>query len=203
MNQTNPPLPMGYSAVPAGKLANAVTCLEMCARPEIVLQAPPTGVRLDRMIAPDIAAYRALYRRIGEDWLWTSRLVMADDRLTETLQDPLVEVWVLSLNGQPAGLLELDFRDAGQCELMFFGLVKDAIGQGTGRYLMERALTLAWSRPIERLWVHTCHFDHPNALAFYRRAGFVPYAFLVEVMDDPRLTGILPRTAAPHVPLLG
>lgn len=130
MNQTNPPLPMGYSAVPAGKLANAVTCLEMCARPEIVLQAPPTGVRLDRMIAPDIAAYRALYRRIGEDWLWTSRLVMADDRLTETLQDPLVEVWVLSLNGQPAGLLELDFRDAGQCELMFFGLVKDAIGQG-------------------------------------------------------------------------
>jgi hypothetical protein len=25
---------------------------------------------------------------------------------------------------------------------------------------------------------------------------------MVEVHDDPRLTGLLPRTAAPHIPLL-
>ncbi|HEY1447300.1 MAG TPA: hypothetical protein VGF33_02075, partial [Caulobacteraceae bacterium] len=60
----------------------------------------------------------------------------------------------------------------------------------------------AWSRPIRRLWVHTCTFDHPSALGFYVRSGFAPYAFMVEVLPDPRLTGQLPPDAAPHVPLI-
>jgi GNAT superfamily N-acetyltransferase len=97
-------------------------------------------------------------------------------------------------------LLELDFRAENECELVFFGLVREAIGRGVGRFMMDRAIALAWRRPIRRFWVHTCHFDHPAALAFYQRSGFQPYAFMVEIMDDPRLTGVLPRSAAPHVP---
>ncbi|MCY4565611.1 MAG: GNAT family N-acetyltransferase, partial [Gammaproteobacteria bacterium] len=53
-----------------------------------------------------------------------------------------------------------------------------------------------------RLWVHTCTFDHPGALDFYIRTGFVPYRRQIEVADDPRITGVLPRSAAPQVPLL-
>jgi hypothetical protein len=30
----------------------------------------------------------------------------------------------------------------------------------------------------------------------------VPYARSVEIADDPRLAGLLPRTAAPQVPIL-
>ena len=44
--------------------------------------------------------------------------------------------------------------------------------------------------------------DHPSALGFYRAQGFVPFARAVETFPDPRLTGHLPRDAAPHVPLL-
>ncbi len=66
---------------------------------------------------------------------------------------------------------------------------------------MAHAIALAWSRPIRRFWVHTCNFDHPSALAFYQRAGFRPYATMVEVTEDPRLLGLLPKSAAPHVPL--
>jgi hypothetical protein len=68
--------------------------------------------------------------------------------------------------------------------------------------LVNFAIDRAWARPIRRLWAHTCNFDHPAALAFYYRSGFRPYAFMVDVADDPRLTGHMPRTAAPHVPLL-
>jgi hypothetical protein len=39
-------------------------------------------------------------------------------------------------------------------------------------------------------------------LPFYCRSGFTPYATLVEVNDDPRLTGLVPRHVAPHVPLI-
>jgi hypothetical protein len=34
------------------------------------------------------------------------------------------------------------------------------------------------------------------------RSGFMPYDRTVEVLDDPRLTGMLPRTAAPQVPII-
>ncbi|MBB3560293.1 GNAT superfamily N-acetyltransferase [Rhizobium sp. BK512] len=201
-DKSNPELPMGYSAVPRGKLANAVTCLEMTEKPLPREARNIAGLSLERMPAPDLRTYRQLFRAIGEDWLWVSRLVMTDEALKAIIGDPLVEIYVLLSDGRQVGMLELDFRQPGQCELVFFGLGKSAIGTGAGRYLMNHALSIAWAHPIERLWVHTCHFDHPNALPFYQRSGFKPYAFMIEVADDPRLTGVLPRSAAPHVPIL-
>jgi GNAT superfamily N-acetyltransferase len=99
-------------------------------------------------------------------------------------------------------LLELDFRVTGECELLFFALTDKLVGTGTGRWLMNRALELAWARPIRRMWVHTCTLDHPGAVDFYRRSGFVPFGRQVEVCDDPRVTGLVRRDAAPHVPIL-
>jgi N-acetylglutamate synthase-like GNAT family acetyltransferase len=74
------------------------------------------------------------------------------------------------------------------------------IGGGAGRGLMNRALELAWSRPIERVCVHTCSFDHPSTLSFYQRSGFQAFRHQLEIEDDPRLDGTTPRSAARHVP---
>jgi GNAT superfamily N-acetyltransferase len=203
MSNWNPALPAGYSHVAPGQIANVVTCLEMTEKPPARPGRPlAEGTILEPLEGADLIAYRDLFRRIGQDWMWYSRLVMPDDKLRRILADPLVEVLLLRQGGAPIGLLELDFRSEGQCELAFFGLVRDAIGQGAGRYLMDRAIQCAWARPIRRFWVHTCSFDHPGALDFYRRSGFQPYAFAVEVADDPRLTGHLPKSAAPQVPLI-
>ncbi len=189
--------------LPPGKLANLVTCLEMTERPAPRPQSSARStLSLQRIAQPDLDSYRALFRRVGQDWMWFSRLVMPDERLRRILTDPKVEIYTLRDGSAEIGLLELDFREEGQCELAFFGVVPEAIGQGAGRFLMDQAIALAWARPIRRFWVHTCSFDHPSALAFYRRSGFRPYAFAVEVHDDPRLTGHLPRTAAPHIPLI-
>ena len=67
---------------------------------------------------------------------------------------------------------------------------------------METAAKRAFARPLRRFWVHTCTFDHPSAVDFYRRAGFAPYRRAVEIADDPRLSGLLARSAAPHVPMI-
>jgi hypothetical protein len=67
---------------------------------------------------------------------------------------------------------------------------------------MNRAIERAWSKPISRLWVHTCTLDHPDALAFYLRSGFRAYARRVEVADDPRLLNLAPRTVAAHIPII-
>jgi GNAT superfamily N-acetyltransferase len=162
----------------------------------------PPHVSLSSLNRSDRATYRALFRAIGESWLWSSRLVVPDDELAAVLNDDRVDILALRKDGDDVGLVELDFRQDGVCELAFFGLVPAAIGQGLGRLLMDTAIERAWSRPIHRFWVHTCTFDHPAALDFYVRSGFRPYAFHVEVIPDPRLTGHLPRHAAPHVPLI-
>ena len=193
----------GYTDVPPGKLATVVTCLE-ATRPPPRRPARP----LDRALVvehwqrPDPAAYRALFRLVGEDWLWFSRLVLADEALAAILGDADVEVHVLKDRRRAIGLVELDFRQEGQCEIAFLGVVGEEIGRGLGRHLMGHALTRAWARPIRRVWLHSCTFDHPGAVAFYRRSGFSPYAVMVEVADDPRVTGHLPASAAPHVPLI-
>lgn len=196
-------LPLGYSAIEPGHIANVVTCLEMRERPASRTSKPyPASVALCSLDRSDPAVYRALFRRIGEDWLWYSRLVMHDDKLRAILDDPRVEILVLRKNQEDIGLLELDFRQDASCELAFLGLMAAATGQGLGRILMNVALDRAWSQPISRFWVHTCTFDHPAALGFYIRSGFRPFAFQVEVLPDPRLTGHLPRHAAPQVPLI-
>jgi GNAT superfamily N-acetyltransferase len=126
---------------------------------------------------------------------------MADVELAAIIQSPLVEVYALAQDGRDEGLLELDFRSDGQCELAFFGVTANLIGSGAGRWLMNRALERAWSRPVARVWVHTCTFDHPSALAFYQRSGFRPFRRQIEIADDPRLDGTLPRDVARHAPI--
>jgi GNAT superfamily N-acetyltransferase len=194
-------LPDGYCDVPAGKIAAVVTHLEMTERP--ALRPDPEGAwTLRRVPSPDLDWFRDLYRRVGEEWLWFSRLQMAHAELAAIIRSPMVDVHALVHEGRDEGLLELDFRDAGQCELAFFGVTADLIGGGAGRWLMNRALELAWSRPVTRVWVHTCTFDHPSALAFYQRSGFRPFRRQVEIADDPRLDGTAPRSAAKHVPMI-
>jgi|SRR5436190_13773611 len=194
-------LPDGYSDVPAGKIAAIVTHLEMTARP--APRPDPSGTwSLRRVETPPLDWFRDLYLRVGEEWLWFSRMRMPDAELADIIQSPLVEVYALVHDGRGEGLLELDFRDAGQCELVFFGVTAKLIGSGAGRWLMNRALELSWSRPITRVWVHTCTFDHPMALTFYQRSGFRPFRRQVEVADDPRLDGTAPRDVAKHVPVI-
>lgn len=199
-------LPDGYSDVPAGKLAAVVTCLEMREPPDRRADPAQPGITLEHVERADPAWYRDLYRRIGTDWLWASRLVLPEDALAAILHHPDVEVYAVMKDGHAEGLLELDFREEGVCELAFFGLTAAAIGRGTGRWLMNRAIARAWSReghpPIGRFWVHTCTLDSPQALDFYIRSGFSPVKRQIEIFDDPRLTGTLPASVAPGVPLL-
>jgi GNAT superfamily N-acetyltransferase len=202
MDTKNTPLPAGYHDVPANMLATIVTCLDMSQKPAVRPDPPADRLAVERWPSPTVDDYRALYRRIGEDWLWVSRAVMADEALKAIIGDPSVEIYSLMRDGERLGLLELDFREAGQCELAFFGLDKSLIGSGAGRILMNVAIDKAWEKPISRFWVHTCHLDHPAALAFYQRSGFTPYKRMVEIFEDPRQTGKLRPDAAPHFPLL-
>ncbi len=189
----------GEYAVPPGKLVEVVTYLEMTVRPGLPEGA---GDALRRVPAPDPGWYRALFRRVGEPWLWFGRLGLDDAALGSALADPGCEIYVAGTAGEEIGLVELDRKNPAEVEIVYFGLVPEAVGRRLGRGLMEAALAHAWRPETRRVWLHTCQFDHPGAYRFYLRAGFVPYATRIVVGDDPRVSGFLPPGAAPQVPLV-
>ncbi|TAJ69119.1 MAG: GNAT family N-acetyltransferase [Phenylobacterium sp.] len=191
----------GYHDVDPHKIVTVETSLEMFARPPRRAASAPAGARLVRLENVGAEEYLDLYRAVGRDWLWFMRLALSEAELLAIVGDPLVEVYRLEADGG-VGILELDFREPGECELAFFGLSPGLVGTGAGRWLMEQAQDLAWSRPIRRFWVHTCTLDAQGAVAFYMRSGFVPFRRKVEITDDPRHLGKSPRDSAPHFPLI-
>ena len=191
----------GLHDVPMGKAPAIVTHLQMCAQVGGARREAPAGISFEKG-ERTVAWYRDLFDRVGTPWLWFERRQLSDAALAEIITDPRVALYTLRWKGRDEALLELDFREPGDCELAYFGVTPALIGTGAGRYLMDQAIHLAWAEDITRFHVHTCNLDSQQALAFYVRSGFVPYKQQVEIVDDPRLTGLLPRSAAPHVPIL-
>jgi GNAT superfamily N-acetyltransferase len=185
--------------VPPGEVAAVVTFLEMNARPAPA-PIPESALAMARWEEFDPDRYRALFRRVGARWLWFSRLTMSDAELTAKAGEVHE---ALGPDGDSAGMLELDFATPGVCQIRFLGLVPALAGRGHGRWLFAETLARAWAPDVERVIVHTCSLDHPAALPAYLRAGFTAYARAFESFPDPRLTGLLPRDAAPQLPLVG
>lgn len=193
---------MGLTAVSNDDLATVVTALEMRERPR-PSPMPSSPFRLVRWKAPESARYLALFRRVGAPWLWYSRLSFPDAKLRAILDDPQVHVYAaVDRAGIEIGMVELDFRDAGQCMIGYFGLIAELAGKGHGKWMMAHTMALAWAKGVTKVQVSTCTLDHPAALNFYRKSGFVAVRRWLETFPDPRLIGLLPVNAAPQIPCL-
>ncbi|MGB5484407.1 GNAT family N-acetyltransferase [Parasphingorhabdus sp.] len=186
--------------VPRGQIATIITHLEMLKKP--VLNPIGSSLSLEKWMKPPVADYLALFRAVGEPWLWSSRLLMAENEVEAILHHPATEIHIVRDGDAEVGFIELDFRESAQCEIGFFGLIAAMNGKGHGRWMMNRALEKAWRDDIKRVWLHTCTQDSPRALPFYQQCGFRIFKQEMDMMPDPRLSGHLPETAAPHVPIL-
>ena len=154
---------MSYEPIRDGDLVAVVTFLEMLEPP--TGQIPVSNLSLRHIPHPDVDEYRQLFRRIGKNWLWFSRLLMTDEELGSIIHDEQVAFFtVIDELGTDIGMLELDFRQDGECELAFIGLLPELAGRGHGRWLLGETLRHAWREDVKRVHVHTCTLDHPAAL---------------------------------------
>lgn len=193
---------MALIQVKTGEVATVVTRFEMTQRPKPkpIVTSP---LRLIRWQIPAPNKYRILFKRVGEHWLWFSRLAMNEQELKAVIHDTRVEVYaVVDPKGIEVGLLELDFRTSGCCCIAFLGLVPQLIGQGLGQWLMSQALASAWRKDVSKIVVETSCIDDPRAMSVYTKAGFVAVQRKIDVFPDPRLSGLLPLESASHVPVL-
>ena len=149
--------------------------LEMRSQAQKIVPPPREGLCVIRANKPSVAYYRFLYNGVGQEYHWYTRGKMPDSELASILQNPLNEVHVLHVDGNPAGFAELDRTIRDEIELVQFGLLAEFIGQGLGKYFLQWTIDKAWSYQPKRLWLHTCTLDHPAALPNYLKAGFTLY----------------------------
>lgn len=151
-----------------------ITYLRQTARP---LYTPPP--RPNRKLAiiraenPPVHFYRYIYDLIGARWHWVSRKKLSDAELEEIIRRPDVFLYILHVDGVPAGMAEIDAGGLPQIvDIRFFGLAPDFIGQGLSRFFLANAVDLAWSHNPLEVRIETCTLDHPAALALYQKFGF-------------------------------
>jgi GNAT superfamily N-acetyltransferase len=158
------------------RIPTVVTFLEMKAKPLTFAPLPKGKIAILRAENPPVHFYRYLYDTIGRDYHWVDRKKVSDDALAAILKDPKVELYVMHVDGCPAGMAELDFRRERIGNLAYFGLMPECIGRGLGFFFLHQAVQLAWGRSIDKFLVNTCTLDHPRALPLYQRVGFEPYS---------------------------
>lgn len=186
-------------ANPTGRsLDIVVTHLEMTMRPTRPSRPHPPGRHaLMRAEAPPIAYYRFLYETVGARWFWFERRQMSDQALGAVIADPKVEIYVLYVEGSPAGFIELDRRQTPAIDIALFGIMPEFMGRAFGAYLLDWGVAQAWSYEPGRLTVRTSTLDHPRALQVYQRVGFVPVRQERRTIDDPRSVGLIPAHFQP------
>ena len=171
-------------------LRTTVTFLQMFNRVERHAPAP-SNIRLTLMRSerPPLLFYRYLYEAVGKPWVWVNRRRMTDRELLLAVHRPGIEIYVLYVEGNPAGYAELDARNPENIELAYFGLIPEYTGYGLGAFFLNEALSIAWDKGPKRLHVQTCTLDHPRALPLYQRMGFSPFgqteAFVEPMGDEP------------------
>ncbi|MCJ8322428.1 MAG: GNAT family N-acetyltransferase [Rhizobiales bacterium] len=153
-----------------------VTSLEMCQQSADLLPLLPQNVELKLIANIDISDYKALYAEIGQNYCWTSRLLITDDELLKIIHNPNVQIYQLIENDRPIGFFELSQKNMPRSvEISFIGLVDSAIGRGLGRLLAQYAIAHAWAAKPNRIIIQTCTLDHKRALPLYQKLGFKAY----------------------------
>ena len=129
------------------------------------------------------------YRRIGEPWLWFSRLRMSDDELRAILHDPngrRLCIVTQRRRSRPAGVrpppAALTLRSR------FSGVTPSADRQRApgARCWQHCASAGVGITSRSGVWLHTCTSDHPSCAGCSTgKAGFVPYKRAIEIDGRP------------------
>ena len=170
-----------------------VTDLEMLTRPEHPPAHPPSNLHIALLKTRNctVSFYRYLYNTVGQPWLWYEKRLVSDEALAALLAREETQIYVLYVEGVPAGFFQLDQLDNHTIDLAYFGLAPDYIGMKLGPYLMDSAIHIAWDKNPKRVTVNTCTLDHHKALPLYQKLGFTPVRQRVKAIVDPRSKGIM------------
>jgi ribosomal protein S18 acetylase RimI-like enzyme len=128
---------------------------------EVLLEEKPT---------PDLCKF--FYKEVGKDFFWRDRLKWSDQDWLNYINKDFFKLYILKYNNKLAGYYELLYDPRVlSMEIPYFGIFKEFYGKGIGGYLLTDAILNSFNQKVDKVWVHTCTLDHPNALKNYLARG--------------------------------
>ncbi len=118
---------------------------------------------------PDVQLNKFFYKQIGKKHQWVDRLIWQDKNWMDYISNKNLKTFILQKNNEYIGYFELIFHK-NDCEIAYFGILEEHIGRGYGGFLLSEALKIGLKN-ANRVWVHTCTLDHPNAIENYKSRG--------------------------------
>ncbi len=176
-----------------------VSYLQMTDRSQLIAGKPaPRPIRVERQDADSWAILSRTFIRIGDQvgkGFQTRRIPpWTETQWRNRLNKPGVVPWLIKVDNEIAGYLELESHGKGDVEIMVFGLVPEFVGKGFGGHALTLAVETAWNAeaidevPVDRIWLHTSTRDHPAALTNYKNRGFEVFRTEQAQKDIPSLT---------------
>jgi len=126
-----------------------------------------------RLVNPtDFQLNKFFYTQIGKKHRWVDRLTWDENQWIKYINNSSVKTYTLKDNNNFAGYFEQIFDQKKlECEIAYFGILKDYIGKRLGGYLLSEAIKKSFAMGANRVWVHTCSLDHKHALKNYLSRG--------------------------------
>ena len=109
------------------------------------------------------------YKQIGKRHQWVDRLIWQDKDWLKYISNENLRTYIFKIENDLVGYFELIFNN-NDCEIAYFGILEEFIGKGYGGFLLSEALKIGFKK-ANRIWVHTCSLDHPNAIENYKSRG--------------------------------
>ncbi len=127
--------------------------------------------------------YLYLFARIGGVWGWTGRYLLSNNQLQKKLDEN--HIFVVFHKSVPIGFAELEIFGGTIAEIAYFGIESEFSGKGFGKLLMQTLFDFCSRYNQKIIHLHTCEFDHPNALKFYQTCGFEIYKDQIDLEFYP------------------
>ena len=120
----------------------------------------------------DFNLNKFFYKQIGKNHRWTDRLSWNNNMWVNYVSDKSVNTFVLMYNKNLAGYFERIYnKQTNEFEIAYFGILHEYRNKKFGAYLLSKAIELSFKDGAKRVWVHTCTFDHKNAIKNYLSRG--------------------------------
>ncbi len=132
----------------------------------------PHAIKVKESPCISVKAFLSLYEKVGKNYEWTDQFLKGKEEVESFLGHESVKVFQLYFDMSLAGFFVLDFRINKICDLSYFGLIPDYIGNGLGSYMLKYAILTAWNGDIKKMLVNTNTLDHERALTLYKKYGF-------------------------------
>ena len=143
---------------------------------------PLENLKIELINPENFELNKFFYKQIGKNYQWVDRLVWSNFTWHKYTSNKNLRTYILKENEDLAGYFELIHnKESNDCEIAYFGILEEFSSQGFGGYLLSEAIKIGLKLEVQRVWVHTCSLDHPNAILNYKSRGM--QVFKSEVLE--------------------